>query len=123
MNRFILMMSCMAAGVLVMGDNMDLSPLSIEGTKIASETEAKNLARVSYVKKMGTQLMAEEGVHQVTIVTLGYNIPDFAQRGEKIWEVRVMSFFGRELRSIIWINPRTEKVRFVCGPWETKPVQ
>jgi len=121
--RQIIIVCCVVLGVLAMGNDLATSPLRFEGTKIPSGAEAKRLARDSYVNKMVTRLTAEEGVHYMTVITLGYDVPDFAKRGEKIWEARVMAFFGSELRSIIWINPRTEKAHFVCGPWEEKPVK
>lgn len=103
---------------LAIGANLISSPLSIKGTEISSEAEARQFARDSYTRKMGTRLMAEEGIRQIDVITLGYDVPNFADRGEKIWEARVMAFFDRELRAILWINPRTEKVHFVCGPWD-----
>ena len=99
-------------------EQLTLSPLSIEGTNTSSEAEAKQIARDNYADKMGISLMAEEGVRRISIITLGYDVPDFAKRGEVIWEARVMAFFDRELRAILWINPKTEKVHYLCGPWD-----
>jgi hypothetical protein len=62
-------------------------------------------------------MLATEGVRSVAIIKLGYNIPDFANKSERIWEVRIL-LDGEEVRSIIWINPTTAKVRFLTGPWE-----
>lgn len=124
MSRVMTIIICLVGlCVLTMASDLTTLPLRIEGTKVPSEAEAKRLARNSYVEKMGTRLMAEEGVQSLTIITLGYNVPGFANKGERIWEARVMAFFDRELRAIIWVNPRTEKVFFVCGPWETKSAE
>lgn len=106
------------ASTSVMGINIDQSTMIIEGAKISQAAEAKQIARNMYSRKMGLKLMAEEGVQNISIITLGYNVPGFAQRGELIWEARVMAFFDRELRAILWINPKTEKVHYLCGPWD-----
>lgn len=103
---------------LAMGANSISTPLIINDVNISTEAEARQIARDSYTEKMGTQLMAEEGVRQIDVITIGYDVPKFAERGEVIWEVRIMAFFDRELRAILWINPRTEKVHYVCGPWD-----
>lgn len=95
--------------------------MSVEGRERTSgEVMARRLAREAYASKMGVRLMAEESVRHMTQVTLGYDVPHFAHRGEVIWEARVMAFFDRELRAILWVNPRSETVHFVCGPWDAE---
>ena len=106
------------AGSTVLGNDMGRSSMTIEGTIISQAAEAKKFASNIYASKMGVKLMAEEGVQNISIITVGYDVPGFAQRGELIWEARVMAFFDRELRAILWINPKTEKVHYLCGPWE-----
>ena len=47
---------------------------------------------------------------------LGIDVPKFASKGDRIWEVRYILMNG-ELRVIAWINPKTADVYFVIGPW------
>jgi hypothetical protein len=91
-------------------------PLRIEETKVSEQNAAKHIAFEGYVKKMRTQILSTESVQNISVITLGYDIPMFASRGDRIWEARVMTI-EQELRAIIWINPKTKAVHFVCGPY------
>ena len=97
-------------------DGFDTTP-KFKDAKVESGIAARVLADKQYVLKMESHVLANEGIHSVSIVKLGYNIPEFANKGERIWEVRVLAYQD-EMRSIIWINPTTAKVRFLTGPWE-----
>lgn len=72
-----------------------------------------------YVEKMQTKLLATESVQDIRIIKLGYELKDFATKGQEIWEARVKTL-DDELRAIIWINPNTEKVCFIAGPWGSR---
>lgn len=99
-------------------DRFDTTP-KFKGAKVDSGIAARQLADKQYFIKLRDLeygVLANEGVRSVSIIKLGYNIPDFANKGERIWEVRILAW--EELRSIIWINPTTAKVRFLAGPWE-----
>ena len=120
-NSMIMVIFLAMCGIVSMGKDLASPPLQIEGTKLPTQSDAKRVAFEAYVKKMNLEILAEEGVREreIAIVTLGYDVRDFAAKGERIWEVRVLTIEGR-LRSIVWINPNTEKVYFICGPWDEK---
>lgn len=90
--------------------------LQIKDARVASERAARHVAFSSYVEKMRLNVSATEGARKVAIIRLGYDMPQFASRGEQLWEVRVLTLEG-ELRAILWVNPKTEDVAFVAGPW------
>jgi hypothetical protein len=92
-------------------------PLHIDGVKVSTQANAKQIAFEAYAKKMRANVLANEGIKAITIITLGYDAWDFATKDERIWEARVMTIDGK-LRAIIWVNPNSGKVRFVCGPWD-----
>ena len=119
MTRFVAVMLCVAAMATLGAESVPSEPPRIEGTKVATEAQAKDLAFESYLKKMNSKVLATELVHGIQVITLGYDAPDFAGKGERLWEAHVMTL-NQELRAIIWVNPRTEAVRFLCGPWESK---
>lgn len=108
-------------GFATMSAGQDLSapPLQIDGAKVATQASAKQVAFDAYAKKMHANVLANEGVRTIVIVTLGYDVRDFAAKGERVWETRVMTIDG-SLRAIIWINPSSGKIHFVCGPWEER---
>lgn len=85
---------------------------------VLTESKAKRIARDAYAERMGVHLMAEEGIWRVDIQTIGFDIPDFAKRGDQLWEARVMAFLNQETRAIIWVHANTEQVYFVIGPWK-----
>ncbi len=120
-----------AAGILFFliaacgnGMQRDLAspPLQIEGTKISQQSDAKRIALDAYIRKMRFELLATEAVQDITVITLGYDVRGFAAKNDRIWEARVKMISG-QLRSIIWANPNSGNVRFVCGPREEKTAQ
>ena len=120
MRSFVAIMTCLfVMGVNTMGRDLAAKPLQIEGAKVSAQADAKRIAFEAYVKKMRAEILANEGVQDMAVVTLGYDVPGFAPKGERIWEVRVLTIEGG-LRAILWVNPRSEDVHFVCGPWKTK---
>lgn len=81
-----------------------------------SHSEATQIARENYRAKMK---MSDTNIQydlRPSLVTLDYDIPDFAVRNEQIWEARFQTFKG-ELLAIIWIN-RSKQIRFLTGSWE-----
>lgn len=117
MSKFIIILTCLVGLGLVAGArDLTAPPLKIDGAKVSTQAEAKRLAFDGYVKKMQASVLATESVRDIAIIKLGYDVTDFAAKGEKLWEARVKTLED-ELRAIIWINPNTEKVHFVVGPW------
>jgi len=93
------------------------TPLTIENAKLSTEMQAGRFADDCYTKKMKHILSATEGVGDTKIVNIGFDIPEFANKGDKIWEVRIVEMSGNRLRAILWVNPKSEKIYYVCGPW------
>jgi hypothetical protein len=94
--------------------------LKIEGAKLSTEIGVRKFAFQKFIERMKAKVSAQEGVSAVSIVVLGFNVPDFAQQGERVWEVRISQLEG-QLRAILWIHPQTEKVYELIGPWEKVP--
>ena len=90
-------------------------PLEIEGAKVSTENEASEIAMKAYFHKAGG-ILALEGHGVPSIITLGFDIPDFGEKGDKVWEVRFHHMFW-ELRAILWVHSETEEVYFVIGHW------
>ncbi len=105
-------------GMLCMARDLSAPMITICGAKVETESAAKRLAFDNYIRKMKGNISATESVRDVTIIVLGYDVGGFAKKGEKIWEARVTD--NQALRAILWVNPRSENVHFVCGPWEAK---
>jgi hypothetical protein len=113
----VIVMACLISAV--MADDSPVKTLEIKGAKIASEQEAKKVALHNYVKKMQLNILAEEGVDDISIIKLGFDVKGFASKGDKIWEVHVATD-GDELRAIIWVNSKTGDAYLVVGPWIAK---
>ena len=97
-----------------------LKETKIPGAKVSDTKEAMIIAQEAYIKKMGGML-ATESPGEVSVIELGFKIKNFANIGDKIWEVRFtnMNLNGYlTLRAIIWVHSKTGKVYFVCGPWD-----
>ncbi|MDO8735084.1 MAG: hypothetical protein Q7K21_08015 [Elusimicrobiota bacterium] len=89
----------------------------IKGAKVEQELQVKHIASDEYFKKMKFKILADEGIRDISIVKIGYDVDGFAKKGENIWEARVLTLNG-ELRAIIWVHPNTGKVYFVTGAWK-----
>ena len=117
------LMTCLfVMGVNTLGRDLSAMPLQIEGAKVSAQADAKYIAFEAYAKKMHAEILSNESVQDIAIVKLGYDIPEFAAKGERIWEARVLTIEG-ELRAIIWVNSRSGEVHFVCGLWEEKTAE
>ena len=94
--------------------------LEITGAKISKADDASRIAIGAYLHKM-RGISAYEAPDNPSIIKLGFDVPDFAKSGDKIWEVRIfltMTADGTHvLRAILWVNPNTENVQYICGPW------
>lgn len=99
------------------GRDLSKPMAKITGAKVETELIAKRLAFDNYIKRMDGNISATEAVRDISIQVLGYNISEFADKGMKFWEARVSD--NQELRAIIWINPYSEQVHFICGPWDS----
>ncbi len=97
--------------------DLSLPPLEIKGAKVSTEAMAVQIAFTEYVKKMRLRVLAQEGVQDVSVLSLGLDIPDFGKTGDKVWETRIGTLDGK-LRAILWIHSQSEKTLFVIGPWE-----
>ncbi len=53
-------------------------PLQIKGAKISDPINAKHIAFEGYAKKMHGEILANEGPQEVTVIKLGFGVPDFA---------------------------------------------
>lgn len=97
--------------------------LRIEGVKVANQSDAKKIAMKCYNEKMGAERLLNAGslsnddAKEISVSTLGYGVADFSNKGERVWEVRIMTNDNR-LRALLWINPYNEKVHFIAGPWK-----
>lgn len=99
----------------------DLSrpPARISGTKVETEAAARLLAFGGYIRKMNGHVSASEAVLDASVVRLALPSVGFAEKNEPIWELRVTE--RDAVRGVIWINPRTEDMRFLSGAWESGP--
>lgn len=51
-------------------------------------------------------------------ITLGFDVPNFAKQGEKIWEGRMMDYKTSKgkIRGILWVNAETLDVLILAAP-------
>ena len=116
MRSILFLVGLLICGTYCTGRDLYAPPLQIDGAKVETEISAKQIAFNNYIKKMEGGISATESVYDISIVVIGYNVGDFARKGDQIWEARIAD--KQELRAIIWINPHTEQTYFLCGPWK-----
>jgi len=91
-------------------------PESMDGAVISTRRETELIAIKSYDRRMfksrGISAIEEVGIESV--MTLGFDIPGFSKRGDKVW-MAVSSLEtpqGKSLRSILWVHSGTGAVHF-----------
>ena len=91
----------------------------IQGALLAQEDDARHVAIEAYFTRQGGLLATESEV--LSIVTIGFDIPGFAKKGEKLWEIRFTDMGSngvqRLLRAILYLHPNTSAIHAVVGPW------
>jgi hypothetical protein len=115
---------CKALGVVVMLFALVLSPAwsaeSTRGANDATRQQALKVAEGEYIQRYGVARDAMEG--PVTRkFRIGYDVPEFADKGDEIWEVRFEKDDGstaeihKELRADFWVNAKINKLLFISG--------
>lgn len=91
----------------------------IEGL-VTREGMAKEIAYVLHLSKMVDQddVLIKDSPEQAHLIRVNFNLPNFAEKGDLVWQVRVMNL--GQLRSIIWIHTKTADAFAVAGPWDTQ---
>lgn len=93
------------------------SPTVLQGAVVATEARAREIAWHNYALSMRGEPGAPttDRVQSVTCYTLGGGVEDYAQKGEKVWEVRITDA-SADLRAIIWVHSATREVKFLISP-------
>jgi hypothetical protein len=78
----------------------------------AQKNQALSLATKEYEKKYGG--MSDTEMPSLSSFHVGFSIPDFADSGDEIWDVRFMSI-SQALMLEFWVNRGTKKAMLVMG--------
>ena len=103
--------------VLALTGGAPAQPKLPPGAVVETEVKARELAFRAYVEEMKLGIPAEEGVTEALLLTVGYDVPGFAPRGDPVWEIRVGTI-SLETRALIWVHALSGRVLFVVGPWD-----
>lgn len=101
-----------------MARDLSMPPAVIAGTRVDTEVAARHLAFDNYLKQLNGKISATDGVSEIEVLDLGFEVSGFATNGAKIWEARVTDI--DVLKAIIWINPHSEQIHFVYSSREAK---
>jgi hypothetical protein len=88
-------------------------PVHLAGARVSSPGEAVNAAVEAYFARAGG-LRALQSAQVVGAASLGFDVPDFASAGDRVWEVRV--YERGTLSAVIWVNAETGRPRFLAPP-------
>ena len=86
-------------------------PLHLDGAKINNPGEAVTVAVDAYFARAGGK-RSIRSAQAISAASLGFDVPDFAKAGDRVWEVRVYEF--GTLSGVIWVNAETGRTRFVA---------
>jgi hypothetical protein len=86
-------------------------PAHLVGAKVSNPGEAVDLAIRAYFARAGG-MRALQSAQTVGAASLGFDVPGFAQAGDRVWEVRVHE--RGALSAVIWVNAETGGSRFLA---------
>jgi hypothetical protein len=86
-------------------------PVHLPGARVSNPGEAVTLAVEAYFAQAGG-LRALRSAQVVGAASLGFDVPDFASAGDRVWEVRV--YERGTLSAVIWVSAETGRPRFVA---------
>jgi hypothetical protein len=100
-------------------ENIEGCTKPIEGL-VTREGTAKEIAYVLHLSKMVdlNDVLIKDYPEQVRLIRVDFKIPNFAEKGDLVWQVRVMNL--GQIRSIIWVHTQTGDAFAVAGPWDTQ---
>jgi len=103
-------------------------PLQLPDAAVSNEQRARELAFSAYQERMGEELNPYDAPGKTSLLTVGFDIPDFAKAGDTLWEVSITTLQGRDtsgtvqntfgLAAISWVHPISGAVYPLIGPWE-----
>ena len=92
----------------------------IESTRFQTVRSLRDAAANIYRDARGAGRTADEGVHEIAVRTLQEDIPGFANKGDQVWEIRVLSLAKLEICSVFLMHPVEDRSYFEYAPWDPK---
>ena len=87
--------------------------LTIPGATVSSESQASEIAFKTFLATV-KGLSATESYPVDYIIRLGFDVPDFGRKGDKVWQVRVWDM-ASGTTGIIWIHSDTGHARILIS--------
>lgn len=78
-------------------------------SQVPTEEDARKLALSAFVKVVG--LDAREGWHVTQVFKMGRDVPEFANEGDLMWEVRMTRKGDDHVSGVIWVSTTTKQAR------------
>jgi len=105
----------------VCGATNDLKSLPDMSTApVATEADAKKTVMQSVVADPRDGLSANHLISTKLAFALGFDVPDFGKKGERVWQVHFTELGGCTVR-IAWVNAETRKVMFLMEEKKRTP--
>ena len=103
-------------------------PLQLPEATVSNEQLARELAFSAYQERVGEELSPYDAPGNTSLLTVGFDIPDFAEAGDMLWEVSITTLQGHStsgsvqdtfgLLAVSWVHPQSGEVYPLIGPWE-----
>ena len=92
----------------------------IDNTRFQTVRSLRDAAANIYRDARGRDRTVDEGVHEIAVRTLKEDIPGFANKGDQVWEIRVLSLAKLEICSVFLMHPVEDRSYFEYAPWDAK---
>ena len=87
--------------------------LTLPDATVASESQASQIAMKAFTAAT-SGLSATESFPVDYIVRLGFNLPEFGRKGDKVWQVRVWDM-ANGTTGLIWVHADTGNARILIS--------
>jgi hypothetical protein len=86
--------------------------LDMSSTKVPTEKDAVSQVYIHLVKAKDDGLSATQSVKVIAKFKLGFEVPGFAQKSNRIWLAHLVGIDGVTVERVAWINAETGLVMF-----------
>ena len=120
MKRTMIVLLVASAAVAAAATNEINDFPAITPAKIGRGRDAEQVIIRKIVKDPNDGLSAAHRLNTKLQFVLGFDVPDFGKRGDRVWQVHFLDLAGQTAR-IAWVNAETGNVMFPMEKEKTTP--
>jgi len=97
----------------LLGAELHLPAVDMSGARVAAGQQAQARLYEHLVQAEDDGLSAMESARAIARFKIGFDVPDFARTGDRIWLVHVVAIADATVKRVAWINAESGAVIFL----------